>query len=162
MTMKAMPYSLVLIKPLTVGRGQAPLILEDILSHGTTSLRCFREWEACATTWRVLYPDPIVADAHIEICPTGIGRKIWVGLFTHLIPTKSSDLTLDEIIGPKDPILHKPHHIRYKYKPVNRIPHPADDVIHVSAPERTMFEAMLLFRNFNEEEFNREYPQHGV
>lgn len=141
------PYSLVMIKPLTVGRKHAPPILEMILNKCPVSLRYFREWEICATTWRALYPDKEVAASNILTSLPGIGRNAWILLFTH--KDRVSDpypFLLDTI----DPPEWSANSIRSIWRTRTSTPHKSDNVVHLSSPGRVSLEASLLFRNFNE------------
>jgi hypothetical protein len=144
------PYSLIMIKPLTVGRKQAPAILEYILQLCPVSLRFFREWEICPTTWRALYDDKDIADVNILTSLPGIGRKAWVGLFTHKDRVSDPYPHLIDISGINDTSNLNNSSIRSIWRTRTTTPHGSDTVIHISDPKRVKLEADLLLYNFRE------------
>jgi hypothetical protein len=141
------PYSVIMIKPLTVGRKQAPAILDYILQTCPVSLRFFREWEICATTWRALYADKDLADVNILTSLPGIGRTAWIGLFTHKDRISDPYPVISELCGKTD--LNNSS-IRSIWRTRTTTPHGSDTVIHIADPKRVKLEADLLLYNFKE------------
>lgn len=146
------PYSLILIKPLTVGRKEAPAILQYILDNCPVVLRQFREWDICASTWRALYSNNDLADANILTSLPGIGRKGWVCLFTHVDRVSDPYPTLFSLCVGDGLFDTGKKSIRDVWKTKTSTPHRSDTVIHISDPNRVKLEADLLLHNFKEEQ----------
>lgn len=144
------PYSLVMIKPLTIGRQQGPAILTEIMYRCPVSLRFFREWEICPMTWRALYNDAETADANVLTALPGIGRRAWICLFTHKDRITNPWKDLVKVCGAADPDKRGPDTIKEMWKTPTSNPHKSDTVIHLSDPYRTKLEADLLLYKFNE------------
>lgn len=153
------PYTVIVIKPLSIGRGDGPHILEDLLTQLPLSLRKFRTWNMCSTTWNVLKDISMGTPAEFSWSQTVSGgfysNEVWVGLFTH--KDRSTDPTelLRDIWGPEEMRLWKTSDLRYKYsafKTQGLTTHPADTVVYISPAEKSNLIANLLFNKFDEED----------
>lgn len=151
------PYSLLTIKPMSVGRGDAPQILADILKDCPVSLRMFRVWPICDTTLIGLCRTKGLHDSGLdyEVEKIHPARKVdsWVCVFTHLDRETDPTPILNEYCGPLDPTKLLPQHLRHKYggyTKVGRTAHASDTVVHITKTERLDYEGMLLFMEFDE------------
>jgi nucleoside diphosphate kinase len=152
------PYTLLIIKPMTVGRGHAAEILEEILSQCPVSLRLFRDFRICDTTLLAVCQSTRDAVSNLDYDQEKIHpprqQSSWIGLFTHIDRLTDPTQILEDYCGPLEPAQWKPHHLRYKYggqSLVGVTAHPSDTVVHISKPARANYESSLLFQNFNED-----------
>ncbi len=141
--------SLLIIKPLQIGRGQGPGILSDILNTSPLSLVSFRSWRICDTSWKALATDVagVKSDIDYELEKIHAIRTIpsWICLFESTDSVSGPVDILNDICGPLNSSEWKPHHLRYKYSSDHR----TDSVFHISKPERVDFESSVLFVEFN-------------
>jgi nucleoside diphosphate kinase len=143
----SVPFSLVVIKPLSVGRGEAPDILNNILMHCPVSLRMFREWTLCRTTLEVLMQGP-----HAPVFLLDNRSPCWVCLFTHNDRVSNPTPLIAEYVGSTDPWEVQPNTLRHQYGGFTRFgitAHPSDNVVHLADDNRAELEALLLFTQFN-------------
>jgi hypothetical protein len=151
------PYSLVIIKPMTVGRGSAPDILESILNDCPVSLRMFRQFVVCSTTLAALTTETkeVVSNLNYddEVIHASRGVPSWICLFTHKDRLTDPTLLLEEYFGPLDPNKWRDGHLRYKYGGfgfIGKTAHSSDTALHLSKAERVNYESTILFTNFDE------------
>lgn len=149
----AVPFSTIIIKSFSVGRGDAPNILEDLLSHLPISLRMFRSWRICDNSIHALSKVVGLDDTPLDYETEKISalRPVhsWCCVFTHMDrETDPTDL-INDFCGPVDAKVWVHGSLRHTYglKSLN----PADNVIHVSTPQRAEYEAKILFMNFDKE-----------
>lgn len=146
------PYSLLIIKPMSVGRGDAPVILQDIFYHCPVALRMFRQFIICDTTLLALVeptgPHHSTLDYEQEKIHPARQIPSWICVFTHLDRITDPTVLLNEYCGPLDVSQRTHQHLRYTYSTSF---HPSDNVVHIAIPERRQYEANLLFLEFNEE-----------
>ena len=136
-------YSVLVIKPMMVGRGEASEVLEYLLHEcgGQATLRLYREWSICTTTLHALCEQ--TADTPSTWCFTKDhsfakrGAKSWCLLFTgstpHLNPHTYLKHALDKWMTQR----HRP-------------PSVAAD-LYLIPDSRVDYEATLLFQNFDAE-----------
>lgn len=154
----SVPYSLMMIKPLSVGRGDAPEILSKILDNVPVALRGFRSWNICDTTWFALCRDkgPFLSDLVYEVEKIHAIRQVptWICLFAHLDRETDPTEALIDYCGSDDRTLWQPRHLRHKYSGftnyVGPTAHASDTVVHIASPKRVSFEAAVLFSQFDE------------
>lgn len=153
----SVPYSLMMIKPMSVGRGDAPLILADTLHDCPVALRMFRSWVVCDSTlvglcrMKGMFESGLDYDVE-KIHPL---RQVhsWVCVFTHLDRKTDPTPILNDYCGPLDPTQLLPSHLRSKYggyARVGKTAHASDTVVHIAKTERVDYEGMLLFMDFDE------------
>lgn len=150
--MTVVPYTLLVIKPMSIGRGHGPVILENILENCPVSLRSFRSWPICDSTLYAMTRDtgPHSSILEYELERIHPPRQIhsWCCIFTHLDRSKDPTDTLNNYCGPFDRTEWLNDHLRYKFAITKN---PTDTVVHIPQPTRTKFESNLLFLNFDEE-----------
>lgn len=150
MTSNKIPYSVVMIMPLSVGRGHGPKILRDLMDKCPITLRKFRSWSVCNTTWRALCDNDQEAQAHIDLALPPGKRDAWICLFTHLDRTTDPTSAIESLCGPLDLWMRQDGQLRYKYWTGNMNTHVADAIVRIAQPTRARLEASLLFRDFDE------------
>ncbi len=134
--------TLVVIHPLSTRRGDAPLILEELMEKCQLNLIRFRAWSICNMTWHALLPE---SDAHINFSM----YPSWVCLFVDKEGLVDPTERINDYCGPVDMTLWRSAHLRYKYgsyKKLGRHSPPEDRVVFVSSPERIDLEKGLLFK----------------
>jgi hypothetical protein len=146
------PYSLLMIKPMSVGRGDAPFILEDLLENCPISLRLFRQFVVCDNTLMLLTkpvgPHHSTLDYEQEKIHPPRHIPSWICLFTHLDRQTNPRPMLDDYCGPLDRGAQLRSHLRSRYQ---KSPFLADDVVHLTASARAKHEATLLFHDFHDD-----------
>lgn len=152
-----MTYSVCLIKPSTIGRGDGPDVLSDMLDKGDLSLLKFKAWNVCSTTWSSL--EEISKDTESalvykdEIRASGRASEAWACL----VSTRRDEhptIVLNRIFGPNSFDQWRKNHLRYKYSAFSRlgkITHPSDTVVYIAPEGKEPLIASLLFVNFEEE-----------
>lgn len=140
-----------MIKPMSVGRGDAPKILEELLDKLPITLRLFRSWSVCNMTLTALceVSDLKYDDEKIHL---GRGKDSWVGIFTHIDRISDPTSFITEYCGPLDPTNWQSHHLRKRYSAytwLGKSAHPSDTVVHISRPDKVELESSLLFLNFD-------------
>jgi hypothetical protein len=141
------PFALVIIKPMSVGRGDAPDILSAILNKCPVSLRMFRAWTICRTTLEAL-----CGDGKGPTFPPGRPSPSWICLFTHLDRVTDPTEILTDYFGGPEKERWLLHHLKYQfsgYRKIGKAAHLADDVVYLSPIERCEFEACVLFTDFD-------------
>ena len=153
------PYTVFVIKPLSVGRGDGPEILEELLEKGNLVLHKIRPWDVCNNTWHALWDISQDTESEFEWVDRFTRttfRKCWVLLLTH--KDKITDPTdfLNEYCGPVDKIMKwKKHHLRYKYSSFaiqGLLMSKYDDVVYISPKGKQKLIADLLFTKFDEKD----------
>lgn len=140
------PFSLVVIKPMSIGRGHGPKILEELLSSAPLVLRRFRAWNLCQTTLRVLCESPSL-EFEDEKIHLGRSQESWICLFTHVDRQTDPSGLIEELCGPLDKSLWRQVHLRMRYSGFGKqggSTHPSDTVFHISSRTRRDLEASLL------------------
>ncbi len=142
-------FTLIIIKSPSVGRGDGPSILRDLLETCNISLYKFRPWVICHTTWSVLDPDALPY----------IGTKVkpsWICLFKNNQDERSSFEKISDYSGSSERSGWRPKHLRYKYiKHILLELNPFDDVVRITDPDRLSLECKLLFNDFDIEDLIR-------
>ena len=148
-----LPYSLVIIKSLSIGRGHGPEILSKILSSAPVSLRMMREMKICENSLKALtvpvgpYESNLDFDTEVVNCYRNVPS--WVCIFTHIDRTTDPTDILRSLFGPIDKTRWLHMHLRFGYGGMS--PHPSDTVFHLSDIERREYESSILFTDFSEE-----------
>jgi hypothetical protein len=145
----SVPYSLLVIKPLTVSRGDAPKILSELLDKHPLVLRKFRSWSICDTTLRALSMSSKDTGWNYEVEKTFAAQHLesWICLITHADRHSDPQDILMEVCGSPNPAEWQYRHLRHRYSALFS---KLDPVVHLSPIERQNIEASLLFINFNE------------
>lgn len=148
------PYALLIIKPLTIGRGEGPEILSKILDECPVALKRFRQWVICDTTLKALTQDtgPEECDkTDLEYAVEQIHcvrqAASWICIFTHTDRVSDPIQVLMDYCGPasRQGWLHTD--LRYQ---MSHTTHASDTVVHIAKPERRNYEANMLFMTFDE------------
>ena len=145
-----MSYAVVMIKPLSVGRGQGPHILENILVNTNVVLRKFRPWRICNNTWLALEAISQNTESAFSMkseLEAGTGRNAWVCLFKAVNESVDPRTELNELFGPNDPKKWLRHHLRHRFSAIS---HTADNVVYMAPVGKEELVAQLLFENFSE------------
>lgn len=142
-------FTVLIIKPVSVGRGDAPAILHDILHNTPVALRGFRVWRICDTSWKALCLNSSSLDYNTEKLNAGRSVPAWICLLTHLDRVTDPVPVLEKYCGPFDSDQWLPKHLRYRY---SHHAHDIDTVVHISGIERAEYEASILFEKFNKED----------
>jgi hypothetical protein len=145
----SVPFGLVVIKPLSVGRGDAPNILEAILNHCPVVLRMYRQFALCSMTL-----DALRHSNNRSVFPAGAKGPSWICLFTHVDRVTNPTQCLDDYFGNMVPSEVLPGTLRHRYGGYSKLgptAHLSDDVVHLAHETRADFEANLLFLNFDPE-----------
>jgi hypothetical protein len=148
------------IKPLSIGRGDGPKILEELLEKGNLILHKIRSWNVCNNTWYALWNISKETESEFEWVDrfsNASFRNCWVLLLTHKDQITNPVDFLNDYSGPVDKILQwKKHHLRYKYSAFavqGLLTSKYDDVVYISPRGKQNLVANLLFSKFNEKDF---------
>ena len=144
-----MNYIVAVIKPLSVGRGQGPFILQDILDNNDLSLVKFRPWTICNTTWKALADISVDTDSSFIADPelvSSVDRKAWICLFREPEDIPSQIAWFRDYVGPNNPREWTKKHLRFRYSASN---HASDNVVYLSPPGKEELVDQLLFQNFD-------------
>lgn len=139
-----------MIKPLSIGRGDGPLILEDLLKYCPVKLIAFREWPVCSTTWSTLVnlskgtaaEDDVLADIKDHKNLTS-----WCLVLEHQDGSDPTEKLLD-YCGPPLREKWERHHLRMRYSSYRSrgaAAHPLDSVVYIAPPEKRDLIRLLLF-----------------
>jgi len=144
------PYCVVIIRPLSITRGDGPKILEDILNKRNVVLRLFRQWDICETTWLTLSQSSEGTDAYFDYEKDKLAsfKTAWCCLFTSVDDSDPSDSLID-LFGPHNRKQWLTSHLRSVY---SKSPHSGDTVVYIPDKMKMSITAHLLFNNFNEED----------
>lgn len=149
------PYCVLVIKPLTVSRGEGPLVLKDILSTGKFVISRMMPSNICHNTWIAL--EDISKDTESAFSfdrgmsgKTTLERVSWVLIIKHTDGVSDPVDELNTLLGHPNPMKWKASNIRYKYSKL--IYSAIDDVAFVSPKGKANLTASILIQNFNEEE----------
>lgn len=142
--------ALFIIKPFSVGRGDAPRILEDILAHSDLVLLRFRVWSLCLTTLTVLSQIQDWDDARFQAEKQSVagGRHVWICHVGSLSSSVSAHASLLAIFGPEHRNEWERHHLRYQYalsNPPNPTTRILDIVVDLGRKDKTELLGALLF-----------------
>lgn len=149
-------YSLFMIKPLSIGRGDGPAILKDILKDCPVSLRFFRNWSICDTTLFALSQSKGLSEGQLryedEVIHSQRQGLSWICLFTHKDRVTDPTDILNAYCGPENYREWLPHHLRYRYggfAKIGKTAHASDTVVYIAKADRTEYESNLLFLDFD-------------
>lgn len=134
--------SLVVILPLSVRRGEAPFILEELMDKCQLTLVKFRSWAICNNTWRALLPTT-VPEIHFS------GYNSWACLFRDRDELVDPTERINTYCGPMDMTKWRSAHLRYRrgsYANLGVHASPEDLVVHVADPARLDLEKSLVFK----------------
>jgi len=152
-------YTVVVIKPLSIGRGDGPKILEELLEKGNLVLHKIRSWNICLNTWEAIWnisKDTESEFEWVERLANSSFRNCWVLLLTHKDRVIDPVDFLNECCGPVDDILKwKKCHLRYKYSAFSiqgLLMSKYDDVVYISPKGKQNLVANLLFSKFDEKD----------
>ena len=152
----SVPFSVVMIKPLSIGRGHGPEILGNIIDRCPVTLRKIRSWVVCDTTlFGISRPHgPHLTNLNYDDEKIHPQRQAvsWICVFTHIDRETDPYVCLDTYFGPTDPRDCKLGQLRHTYGGLTQAGlnfHPSDNVVHLALPERADFEATLLFQDFD-------------
>lgn len=152
------PYTLLMIKPMSVGREDGAPILSAILDEAPVMLRKFRIWHICDTTWFALGQNKGIIPANLdyEIEKIHAVRTIptWICVFVHKDRETDPTPALIDVCGPDDSSMWLSHHLRTRYSGlthyVGKTAHSSDTVFHIAKPGRCEYEAKMLFTDFDQ------------
>lgn len=152
-------YTVVVIKPLSIGRGDGPKILEELLEKGNLILHKIRSWNICLNTWSAIWDISQGTESEFEWTDRLVNssfRNCWVLLLTHKDSTTDPVDFLNEFCGPAGDILKwKKNHLRYKYSAFaiqGLLVSKYDDVVFIAPKGKQNLVANLLFKKFNEKD----------
>jgi len=152
-------YTVVVIKPLSIGRGDGPKILEELLEKGNLVLHKIRSWDVCLNTWSAIWDISQGTESEFEWVTkltTASFRQCWVLLLTHKDQVTDPADFLNDYCGPSNNNLKwKKHHLRYKYSAFaiqGLLMSKYDDVVYISPRGKQNLVATLLFSKFNEKD----------
>ncbi len=140
------PFSVVVIKSMSIGREDHYHILGDLLRNCPVNLRMSRWWKICANTRAVL------AKTSPHTVFLNDNRPSWILLFTHLDRVTDPYTFLSQYVGDDDRRKVLPGTLRNcyaGYQKQGEAAHMADDVVYLSKPDRADFDANLLFNRFD-------------
>lgn len=154
------PYAVLVIKPLSVRRGDGPRILRDLLDDCNLVLVKIREWNICPTTWDAIWN--ISKDTESEFTWTdkfindSTCNSCWI------LVLKSKDITKDVLDvlnsycgSSEDLLTWKSDHLRYKYSPYSSqglTLRKYDNVVYINPKGKQKLIADLLFPRFDEKD----------
>lgn len=139
--------ALVIIKPMSVGRGDGPAILTELLDKCNLALYKFRSWIICDNTWSA-----VLNDIHHRTVKSEEGKHSWVCLFKSRDPSLDPTEQLNALCGPEEMKQWQSDHLRYRYsayKQLGPLTSPSDTVVHIAPADRVILEACLLFTSFD-------------
>ena len=148
-------YCVLVIKPMTIGRAEGPLVLKDLLSTGDFRIVRKTPFNMCRNTWIALEDisrgteSEFGFESFIKNTSTR-DRVSWVMIVKHRDGVTDPTDLLNKLLGPVDPSKWKYSHLRYKYARVGNCS--LDDVAFVSPKSKANLTAMILIKDFKEEE----------
>ena len=153
------PCSLVIIKPMSVGRGDGPGILANLLNYKDISLVRFHAVPILEKNWERLAapkgPHKVDLDPLIEVKHSLSPHPAWVCLFTSNDRETDPYDKLIELCGERNPVTWKSSDLRYIFSGLtersSRSTHPCDTVFHISPSSRALFDLSILAGPVEEE-----------
>ena len=149
-------YTIVIIKPLSIGRGDGLSILEDILHVCDVSLRSIHQTHICDTTWKALFEvskNTVAEFKHENAFPNNHHRHSWICVFTDKLRQTNPTEKIRAYCGCEDMNLWTIAHLRYKYSAYSRLgktTHPSDTVVYIAPSEKISLISKILIRDFDE------------
>ena len=134
-----------IINALSIGRGDGPNIVQDILSSPEIVLVSLRPWRMCANTLAALRA---IEDRDAKACPLVSGKVVWVCEFGSLDPEISAYTTLNARFGPEPMDQWLGTHLRWRYssyKTLRNATNRSDTVVHITNPTKISLIRDLLF-----------------
>jgi hypothetical protein len=148
-------YCVLVIKPMTIGRDEGPLVLKDLLSTGDFQIVRMMPSNVCRNTWLAL--EDISRGTESEFSfgsfitnTTARDRVSWVMIIKHRDGITDPTDLLNKHLGPTDPSKWTYSHLRLKYARLGN--RSLDDVTFVSPKGKANLTAMILIKDFKEEE----------
>lgn len=132
--------SLLIIKPLSIGRGDGPKILSDLLKNCPIVLTQFREWKICNQTLLALCNSDKL-DYEQETIYLSRSVPSWICQFDSTTTEEHPVDILEQYCGPLERTEWTSKTLRFKF---NKSNHPTDTVVHIASKERTLLEISLL------------------
>ncbi len=152
-------HSVVVIKPLSVGRGDGIMILNEILDNCDVRLRKIRQWCICDTSWRALgHLSQHAFDYTTEEENTRHHKPALICIFEGEDQYRSVTDRIVEYCGPEDRQLWKRWHLRYRYSSYRKsgaAMSASDTVVHVVPDKHVILGAQMLFTDINESLFSQ-------
>lgn len=145
------PFTVMIIRPLSISRGHGPQIIEEILKNCSVVLVAMRQWNVCRTTWAALSNiskdtkaelDATTTDLHLNKGPS------WCLIFEAGDGEADPTEELMAYCGPADRTQWEQKHLRMRYSSYKQRGITAslqDAVVYISPADKHDLISHLLF-----------------